>query len=74
MVFSETIDRQDELFSIELKSIMKKLEQEEKEHKENFKGEKLVDLLNPLIDGVYTKEMINKNDRLVKSAFNHYYD
>lgn len=72
--FSEIIDLQDKYLSAELELIMKKMQKEEKQHKKNFKGEKLADYLNK--ESLYNVSLIygfQSNDHLAWPSFDYHY-
>lgn len=73
--FSEIIELQDKYLGSELKSVMKEIQKEEKQHKTKFNGEKLADLLNQ--SSLYQINLIygvQWNDHLAWPSFNHYYE
>ena len=47
--FSKVIEQQDRILSLELRVIMEKIQNEEKEHKAKFKGKSLAFLLSPSV-------------------------
>lgn len=73
--FSEIIELQNKYLSIELETIMKELQKEEKQHKSKFKGEKLEELLDkPSLYQVNLIYGFQWDDHLAWPSFDHYHE
>ena len=73
--FVDIINQQDEHLGNELEIVMKEIQNEEKQHKEKFKNEKLADLLNkPSLYQINLIYGVQWNDHLAWLSFNHYHE
>ena len=73
--FSEIIKLQDKYLGVELETVMKELQKEEKQHKTKFKGEKLGELLNkPSLYQVNLIYGFRWDDHLAWPSFDHYHE
>lgn len=73
--FSEIIEQQDKYLNVELESVMKELQKEERQHEVKFKGKKLGDLFNKT--SLYQVKLIygvQWNDSLAWPSFDYYYE